>query len=139
MDSTEAHTSSNGKKRCCSCTKVLYVLRWLKDKRFLYLALSFAFVEFGHEGFFAEHSASFRLSFPKSTMLHSILMLGAALNAFNILFLAPLLTNLGANAFAKALMAIVSMVSCYSLWATGNYTLTFVGEFTGLMALMFKP
>ena len=139
MDSTEAHTSSNGKKRCCSCTKVLYVLRWLKDKRFLYLALSFAFVEFGHEGFFAEHGASFRLSFPKSTMLHSILMLGAALNAFNILFLAPLLTNLGANAFAKALMAIVSMVSCYSLWATGNYTLTFVGEFTGLMALMFKP
>ena len=36
-------------------------------------------------------------------------------------------------------MAMVSMLLCYGLWATGILELTFLGELLGCMALMFKP
>ena len=117
----------------------LDVLRWLKNPQFFRLALAFAFVEFGHEGYFAEHGASFKLSFPKSDLLPAILMMGAGLNAFNILFLEPLITKCGVTTPTKAIMATVSMTLCYGLWSFGNLPLTFIGELVGLMALMFKP
>ena len=128
-------------ERSPSCFgRCFFVLRWLKNPRFLYLALAFACVEFGHEGYFAEHGTSFKLSFPtRKSLLGTVLMLGAGLNAFNILFLEPLVTHCGATPFNKALLATVSMVSCYTMWSFGDLTLTFVGEFLGLMALMFKP
>jgi hypothetical protein len=128
---------SNQSDACCS--KIFFVLRWLKNPQFFRLALAFAFVEFGHEGYFAEHGTSFKLSFPKSDLLPAILMMGAGLNAFNILFLEPLITKCGVTTPTKAIMATVSMTLCYGLWSFGNLPLTFIGELVGLMALMFKP
>ena len=121
------------------CSQAFIIVRWLREPRFLLLGLAFALVEYGHEGFFALHSVSFLRSFPGTHLLSTVLMLGAGLNAFNILFLAPFATYLGADAYKKALMATTSMVLCYSLWATSNLELTFTGELLGLMALMFKP
>jgi MFS family permease len=123
------------------CSRAFIVVRWLREPDFVLLALAFMLVEFGHEGFFSLHVTSFLRSFPSvgKDLVHTVLELGAGLNAFNILFLAPLFTYYAVNAYKKAIMAATSMVLCYSMWATGNLELTFVGEVLGLMSLMFKP
>ena len=123
------------------CSRAFIIVRWLREPRFLLLAAAFGLVEFGHEGFFALHATSFLRSFPSAgkSLLHFVLELGAGLNAFNILFLAPLLTYFGFKAYTKAMMAMFSMILCYGLWSTSILELTFLGEVLGLMALMFKP
>eukprot|EP00949_MAST-11_sp_MAST-11-sp1_P004613 g4613.t1 len=133
--------NSDDDDTCVSkCSRTFIVVRWLRQPQFFLLAAAFAFVEFGHEGFFALHATSFLRSFPTARdMLHPVLELGAGLNALNILFLAPLFTYFGLKAYTKAMMAMVSMLLCYGLWATGILELTFLGELLGCMALMFKP